>query len=152
MFFPHGSFHYWVNWRSRSINSRSRSFLWKSGYIMWAGLSIKFLLFAAELLLWGRHWIAMCQTLLHDVFIWNLPKLYLLLGQSYPINVLLWHLKHSLCCCSCYCLSRISLLDKTEDWSITPCISVFSTHFCFCFLHLNPSKAMNSIPGIYGWM
>ena len=34
------------------------------------------------------------------------------------------------CCCSCYCLSRISLLDKTENWRQgNLCISVL-VNFC----------------------
>ena len=36
--------------------------------------------------------------------------------KSYPINVLLLVFWKSFCCCSCYCLSRTSLLDKTVNW------------------------------------
>ena len=43
--------------------------------------------------------------------------------KSYPINAILWR---TFCCCSCYYLSRISLLDKKENW--TPGRN--SWHFC----------------------
>ena len=36
--------------------------------------------------------------------------------KSYPINVLYYGVPMTFCCCSWYCLSRISLLDKTENW------------------------------------